>query len=344
MTGGAMQHELAEQPAVLARLIAGWDENQCRIREVLPAQLRGIVFVARGSSDNVAVLGRYAAELGTELPVSLAAPSLRTRYGPRAGLADHLIVALSQSGEVPEIVHAATGLRGAGSRLLAITNDPASALADAADLTLALGAGPERAVPATKTVTAQLVLVLAVAAALAAVCGNGPIVTRRELDRVPAAVGALVLDDGAPRRLAERWRRRNTLQVVGRGLAYGAILEVAIKIRETTGVFAQGISSADLVHGPIAALSSRTPVLAVATGGPADPEPALWQRVRDTGADVATCTPDPRSDLPLAPDLPELLQGVAVIVRGQQLASAWARARGLDPDAPAGLTKVTATV
>jgi glutamine---fructose-6-phosphate transaminase (isomerizing) len=344
MTDGAMHHEIAEQPAVLARLIAAWDEHQGRIREVLPTQLQGVVFVARGSSDNIAVIGRYAAELGTGLSVSLAAPSLRTRYGPRPGLTDHLVVALSQSGRVPEIVQAATALRGARSRLLAITNDPGSALAGAADLALALGAGRERAVPATKTVTAQLVLVLAVAAALAAASGNSPIVTGRELGRIPAAVAALVGDESAPCRLAERWGSQNLLQVVGRGLAHGAILEAAIKVRETAGVFAQGISSADLVHGPIAALSSRTPVLAVATGGPADPEPGLWQRVRDTGADVGTCTPDPRSDLPLAPDLPELLQSIAVIVRGQQLAWAWARARGLDPDAPAGLTKVTATV
>lgn len=342
--GMHMQREMAEQPTVLAGLIARWDEDVERIARVLPDPLRGVAFVGRGSSDNAAMIGRYAVELFAGVPATLAAPSLSTRYEPHLSYEDHLIVALSQSGGTPEIISAGLALRGVGSRLLGITNTTTSDLAGVADLAILLSAGDERAVPATKTVTAEVLAVLAIASAIAVSRERSAPVTAAQLAGLPAAIEMVLADDAPVRALVDRWRDANRLQVVGRGLDYGAVLEVALKIKETTGVFAQGISAADFVHGPIAAVDAAVPVVVIDVGGPNSEELAgVVARLVTLGVDVATIGTAASSTLGIPDDLPEVLSAVAVIVRGQQLALEWARKLGRDPDHPAGLSKMTLT-
>jgi glucosamine--fructose-6-phosphate aminotransferase (isomerizing) len=134
------------------------------------------------------------------------------------------------------------------------------------------------------------------------------------------------------------------LQVLGRGLILGAVLEMALKIKETTGVFTQGMSSADFLHGPLAAVDPDLPVLLVDAGGPNSPDiKALDARLRSLRADLATCTVGIGSDLPLPEGLTEALSCLPITIRGQQLAYEWAVRKGRDPDAPVGLSKVTAT-
>src|SRR4051794_20174180 len=166
MSGRLMRSEMAEQPDVLAKFATRLDDHVERVRALLPAPLAGVTFVARGSSDNAAVYGRYLAELASGRPAALAAPSLQTLYRADVDYSGWLVVALSQSGATPEIVSVTGRLRDAGARTVAIVNDEASPLAATAELVLGLGAGEERAVPATKTVTAELLAVAAVASAL----------------------------------------------------------------------------------------------------------------------------------------------------------------------------------
>jgi glutamine---fructose-6-phosphate transaminase (isomerizing) len=124
--------------------------------------------------------------------------------------------------------------------------------------------------------------------------------------------------------------------VAGRGLAYAAALETALKVKETTGILAEGISTADLLHGPIAAVYAGAPVLLVDGGGPADTDTAeLRALLASRQAQAAS--------LPVPPGLPEAVQVIAAVTRGQQLAYELARARRVNPDAPAHLSKVTAT-
>jgi glucosamine--fructose-6-phosphate aminotransferase (isomerizing) len=333
-----MTMEMAEQPAVLASLAERWEEHRAAVAAVAPRPLAGVVFLARGSSHNAALLGRYVVELASGRPAGLVAPSVHTRYNGLIDYSGYLVVALSQSGETPEIVTTSQRLREAGARVVAITNRAESGLAAAADLTLALGAGEELAVPATKTVTAQMLLVLAVAAAL------GPVgVDSRDLLRLPGAVAEVLADPSPSHMLVNRWIHQRRLLVSARGLLVAASMETALKIKETAGVFAQGMSSADLLHGPIAAVSD-VPILTFVGPGQAGADVgSLIERLRSMGEDVAVCSASPDATLPLPGGLPEPLDVVVATVRGQQLARDWALAAGRDPDAPEGLSKVTAT-
>jgi glucosamine--fructose-6-phosphate aminotransferase (isomerizing) len=193
---------------------------------------------------------------------------------------------------------------------------------DVVDVLLPVDAGPERAVPATKTMTAQMLLL----ATALGVTG---------LDGLPAAVAGILDDDTTPA-IAQQWRDIDRLIVTGRGLAYAAALEIALKIKETTGILAEGFSTADLRHGPIATAFAGAPVLLVDAGGPAADD------TRDLGM---TLTAGKASVVMVGVDegLPEPARAIGAVVRGQQLARALALAKGADPDNPAGLTKVTPT-
>ena len=330
-TGQLMAAEMGEQPAVLARLVERSAADAASVRAIAPTPLAGVMFVARGSSDNAAVFGRYLAELTAGRPAGLAAPSIYTRYRAAVDWRGYLVVALSQSGSTPEILSICQAVRAGGATVIAITNQPDSPLAAAVDLVLVTDAGPERAVPATKTVTAQMLLLTVVAAALggSAEPGTG-------LMEAPGAVAAILADAAPMADLARRWHAIDRLVVTGRGLAYPAALETALKVTEVTGILAEGISTADLRHGPIATVYGGAPVLLVDAGGPAASDIAeLRALLGRRNAAVAS--------LPVPTALPEAVQVIAATVRGQQLAWALAQARGTDPDAPAHLTKITAT-
>jgi glutamine---fructose-6-phosphate transaminase (isomerizing) len=337
--GVVMAAEMAEQPGRLADLLARADEIAGAVREVLPDPLAGAVLIARGSSDHAATTGRYLLELAARRPAASASPSLYTIYGARTDFAGYLVVAISQSGRTPEIVRSLQSARMAGGRTIAVTNDASSPLAAAADLAVCLNAGEERAVPATKTVTAQLTA-LALIAQAAGDVGFGPQVRAR----IPGQVAA-VLDDPAPADRVASWlQNRTRLATVARGLLYGAAAEAALKVEETTTLFAAGYSAADLRHGPIAAASTGLPVLAFTHPGPAaDDMLSLIAELRDRGADVQVAGPVYGSALPWPPDAPEVAAPVLAVVRGQQVAYALARRLGRDPDQPPGLRKVTVT-
>ena len=205
---------------------------------MVPDPLAGVVFVARGSSDNAAVFGRYLVELWAGRPAGLAAPSIYTRYHASVDWRGYLVVALSQSGATPEIVSTCRAMREAGAAVLGITNEPGSPLADTVDLLLLTEAGPERAIPATKTVTTQLAVLVTVATALRAEPADGPALAG--LSGLRGAVAAVLADPAPARRLAGRWQGIDRLVVAGRGLAYAAALETALKVKETTGILAEG--------------------------------------------------------------------------------------------------------
>jgi glucosamine--fructose-6-phosphate aminotransferase (isomerizing) len=339
MSGDRMRAEMLEQPVALRRLADRFDQHVAAIRAVVRRPLAGVVFVARGSSDNAAVYGRYLAELASGRPAGLAAPSLHTLYETRAHYAGFLVVAISQSGATPEIVTVCRRLRNGGARTVAIVNDADSALAGAVDAVLPLDVGEELAVPATKTVTGEMLAVAAVAAAI----GAAPFTTG-ELAAMPDAVESVLADPAPANALAVTWAGAERLFVVGRGLLYAVALEAALKIKEITGVLAEGISAADLRHGPIGVARGDVPVLVLDGGGPAREDlRAVAELARERGAPVALCSDAADADLPLPDGIPEALAAFPATARAQQLALALADARGLDADVPAGLTKVTPT-
>ncbi|MFL6127983.1 MAG: SIS domain-containing protein [Mycobacteriales bacterium] len=343
-SGTWMAAEIREQPAALRRTLAALLPQVPEVA-ALADRTRQVLFVARGSSDAAAHYGRYLCEVGTGRLATPASPSVATLYRRRLDLDGVLAVALSQSGRTGEIVETLGWARDCGATTVAITNDGGSPLAAAAQLALVTEAGVERALPATKTYTAQLAALVVLALGL----GADPAL-RRALPGVPDAVEAALDTADAAAGLAARLSDVDGLVVSGRGFASSTAWELSLKIRETCGIDASGLSYADLLHGPIAVLGSRTPALLVAAAdGPVLPGVlALAERLTAAGAPVygigggpalaAACT----QSLP-GPDLPEALAPLALVVPGQLTAEALSRRLGLNPDAPGGLAKVTQT-
>ncbi|HET9167983.1 MAG TPA: SIS domain-containing protein [Actinospica sp.] len=335
-----MSSEMAEQPQVLGRLAGRFDTIAAQVREIAAhaGPIQGVAFLARGSSDNSALLGRYAVEQQTGLPTSLVAPSIVTVYRQRPELyRGWLLVALSQSGRTPEIVDIAGRYADCGASVVAVTNNPDSDLARAAALHVSLDAGPELAVPATKTVTSQMLAILAVAAGLGDGAGGA------DIARIPEAAARVLADFAPVERLAETIAEHRRLAVVGRGACYPAALETALKLQETLGVMAHGFSSADFRHGPIAVCGPDAPAVLLAGSGPADDDTrALRAELGARAAHVAEFGTGSDADAGW-PSLGTMAECVLATLRGQQLALATAAALGVDPDQPMGLNKVTLT-
>ena len=346
-----MRTEIAEQPEALRRTFEALLPQAGEL-EALGRATRQVLFIARGSSDNAAVYGQYLCSARAGRLASLASPSLATVYRADLDLRGVLAVAVSQSGATEEIVTTLEWARRCGARTVAVTNVAGSPLTESADVPLITQAGQELAVPATKTYTTQLAAMAVLAHGLRrpGTGSEGGGVAVEELLGVPEAVAAMLGVADAAGELAGRLVDVDALVVSGRGFAYSTALELALKLEETCYLTAVGLSYADLLHGPIAVVDRRTPVLLVAAGnGPMLPEmTALARRIAGTGADVHGIGGDPefaaacRSALP-GTSLPEHLAPFALVVPGQLLAEALARARGLDPDAPRGLDKVTQT-
>jgi len=340
-----MASEIAEQPEALARTL----DALRPLRSELAALARGtrlVLFYARGSSDNAAIYGRYLLEVQARRPAAMGAPSVATHYRSDLDLAGVLAVAVSQSGETEEIVETARWARDRGAKVVGVTNAQDAALAQGADITLVTRAGAERAVPATKTYTAQL----AAMAVLGSALGPEDREFENGLARVPDEVATMLQTAPGAESMADRLREVQRLVVSGRGLALGTARELALKLGETCYITTMGLSFADLQHGPIAVLDTATPALLVAAAdGPMLPGMTELARVvagrgstplgigGDQGFQSA-CT----AALP-GPVLPEALAPLALIVPGQLLTEALARRRGLNPDQPRTLSKVTQT-
>lgn len=335
--GARMVAEMNEQPAVLAALGTRLPAVIDQIRSAA-GQVRGVAFLARGSSDHAALLGRYAVELQTGLPTSLVAPSLLTSYGGRPdGFTGWLVVALSQSGRTPEIVDLASRFDAAGATVVAITNDATSPLAEAAAVSIDLAAGIEKAVPATKTVSAQMVATLAVAYAL------NPEGSPQELAGLADDAKSILDDQTAVDEIASRFAHFQRMAVVARGLCYPAAKETALKLQETTGAMAHGFSTADFRHGPIAVCGPHAPAVVFAGSGPADVDSFdLVADLKARGAPVALVGGQVGADVWL-PRRSGASECILATIRGQQLALAICRAQSIDPDAPPGLKKITLT-
>lgn len=329
--GARMATEIAEQPAVLQRLLDHAEPIEAigaRIRAFAP---RFVLLGARGTSDHAALYAKYLTEIELGLPAGLASPSTATVYGARPDLHGGLALAVSQSGGSSDLIDWLTAARAGGALTVAVTNTPDSPLARAAELAVDIQAGPERAVAATKTYTAQLLALHLL------------LVGRAGTEALPAAAERTLARDGAT--AAGRYRYAERVIVTGRGYSYPTAREAALKLMETNYVSAQAFSAADLLHGPLAMIDSGVPVLAVVPPGAAGAALAEpLHRLAEAGADVLRIGDVPGADLPVVADgVPDRLRPVLEILPLQQLARQVAVDRGLDPDRPRGLAKVTST-
>ena len=339
----AMRTEIGQQPAALRATL---DALMPRGGEAaaLARDCRQVLFIARGTSDNAAVYGSYLLQAHAGMLATLASPSIATEYHARMDLSGVLAVALSQSGATEEIVETLDWARDCGARTLAITNGGGSPLTQVADVAFVTAAGAELAVPATKTFTTQLAALAVLAIALGADLDPG--LLRAVPDEIEEMLAAP--PDLAP--MVSELAGASGVVVSGRGHAYAAALELALKLKEACYLHAMGLSWADLLHGPIAVVDAATPAIIVAAdSGPALPGSIeLARRVVAAGARAYAIGGGPglaeASSLAVpGPRLPEWLAPLGLIVPGQLLTEALSRRLGIDPDSPRGLSKVTQT-
>ena len=323
--------EIAEQPEVASRLLAqGADAAMSigeRIREVAP---HGFLIAARGSSDNAALYAKYLFGVRNRALVTMAAPSLFTHYAHPPRLEGQCVIGVSQSGESPDVIAVVEEGRRQGSLTLAITNEADSKLARAAELVLPMHAGPELSVPASKTYTASLLALALISQAM-----NPDPVFESALDAVPQAIARTLERDTELHALVPPLTGPRAV-VLGRGFNFSTAEEVALKLSETSYVLARAWSVADFEHGPIAIVEAGLPVLVIDGGGPvvSDLE-SVTERLAAMGCHVLRLF-----DMS---GLPEALTPIPLAVQGQLLAHQVAVARGMDPDRPRAIRKVTRT-
>jgi glucosamine--fructose-6-phosphate aminotransferase (isomerizing) len=344
-----MAADIAEQPGGFARLLDGphADAIAAVAGEVARRKPRNVVFVARGTSDHAALYGAYLTEIRLGLPVASASPSAITLYGARPDFTDTLVIGVSQSGGSPDLTGVLQVARETGGLTVAVTNNPSSPLAEAAELSVDVAAGHERAVAATKTYTAELLALLLLIEGIRAGDGRLPGSERSALERLPQLAEDALRDTTADE-LAQRYRFASRMVTTGRGYAYPTARETALKLMETSYLPALSFSGADLLHGPLAMTDPDVPVLAVVGDGPGGTSMReVVTRLGERRADVVTIG---ASDIPGAagriavPGVDERYGPLLDILPLQRLALALALARGEDPDAPRGLKKVTATL
>jgi glucosamine--fructose-6-phosphate aminotransferase (isomerizing) len=351
MPGTLMAADIAEQPAILAGLLAARDELEDAARRIAAARPRFVLIAARGTSDHAALYAKYLVEIRRQLPAGLASPSTFTVYGASPDLTDVLFLAISQSGRSPDLVESMTVARACGALTVAVTNSPDSPLALAAEISVDVRAGVERAVAATKTYTAELLALLLLlegdgtARDGTARDGTARDGAARDAGRLAEAAARTLAANGTEQiaGAAARFRYADRIVVSGRGYSYPTAREAALKLMETSYVSAQPFSGADLLHGPLAMIDRSVPVIAVTPPGRsgAAMEPVL-DRLAGVGAEVLQV--GPARGLPVAAaGLPEHVLPIVEIMPLQLLALELAVARGLDPDAPRGLSKVTHT-
>ena len=344
-----MIEEIRQQPAALARTLSGERRHIERFKRLMDQQPpRLIVLVARGTSDNAALFGRYLIEITTGIPVSLAAPSIATLYEAPVNYRDALVVGISQSGESTDTNLVLEQARRGGAVTVGITNEASSRMAQIAEHVFLVRAGKEKSVAATKTYTGQVLMLYLLAYALG---GRGA--TIDDLERLPDSVeGALSIEQEVAE-LADRYRFMRHAVVIGRGLNYANAFEFALKMMETCYVVAERFSSADFQHGPIALVEPDFPVFAFA------PSDVTWPSLGDTlsrlqelrAEVVAIADPSNREVEARATRvirLPKRLKGaltpIPYVVPAQLFAASLANEKGLDPDRPRTIRKVTLTL
>ena len=342
----AMWNEILEQPEALERVltynlaVADGIKGTLRDREI-----DQVVIAARGTSDNAARYAQYVWGARNRLPVGLVAPSLFSVYKRPPVLKNALVVGISQSGQSPDIVAVLSEAKRQKQPTLAITNEPDSPLAATADHVLLLHAGSERAVAATKTYTTELAAI-----ALLSVTLGGGVEDRDALDQIPSHVRHVLEQSEGIAEIARSHAAIDHCAVLGRGYNYATAFEWALKLQEVTYVLAQPFSSADFLHGPVALIEPGYPVLAIDITGPTHSgvRGLLADLIkRDVGLVVVSDAEDTLrlsdAGIRIPHGASEWSSPIPAIVAAQLFTYYLAGAKGLDPDRPRSLSKVTKT-
>ena len=337
-----MFSEISETPEVFSNLINSKAQFQLAAEKIKARDIANVIILARGTSDNAGHYLKFLIEVKLGLPVGLASPSSVSIYGAKVDFKNTLVIALSQSGRSPDLITFASAAREGGALLIAMTNNSDSPLAKAGDIHIDLSAGPEVAVAATKSYSAELLASLLLVDNW---MGNKGEVRSHLVDSSRKCLSNISDLDS----FANSLDARREIVVIGRGYAYANAKELALKIQETSYIPVQGLSSADYQHGPIATLDKNSQVIVLSPSG--IPRVALEDsivRIRKSQPEIIwigsnqLATKDERVILGASLESEEesTIIDAALI---QYLTLSFAVKNGFNPDSPRGLSKVTLT-
>lgn len=341
-----MMDEIEEQPEALQRTFAAERPHAKEFKKFAAAQhFRLIVLVARGTSDNAALFGRYLLEIATGIPVSLCAPSVHTLYEARLDFRQALVIGISQSGAGTDINLVLKNARKQGAFTVAITNEAKSEMAGVAEEVFLVRAGKQRSVAATKTYTGQLMILYLLAFAL------GRQIELESASEIPGRVRETLKLAEKIRAMAQRYRYMRQCAVVARGLNYANAFELSLKLMETCYIVAERFSSADFLHGPIAMIERDFPVILFAPQGKTFAgQRQMIKRLAGLRAETIAITsgdvqlPGLTRAIRVPGKIAEIYSAIPYIVPGQLFAAQLAEVKGLDPDRPRSLQIVTQTL
>ena len=339
--GQVMLREISEIPRMLGDIANAMSSNQSAKNLLRDRNFDSVIILARGTSDNAGHYLKYLLETQLGLPVGLASPSAATMYPTSFKYQNCLLIAISQSGQSTDLLTFAKAAQAGGGYLLSITNDENSPLAKLSDLHLSIFAGPELAVPATKSYVGQLMVSYLLTMAWA---NKSP-----DVDSIINAASSIVDDQSDYKSFAKHLDISKPIYVLGRGFSYPNAKEFALKLQETCLIPVQGMSSSDFLHGPIASLNSEAQVVFIASEHlPKESFGEAPQRVRNvTGKVLWIGNPAVTSNedvlLKTAHTPSELTASISDAVAFQKITHELATSNGLNPDSPEGLSKVTIT-
>lgn len=340
-----LEQEILEQPKIIDHLIQKEQDHIAAIVEKIKGKFNYILIAARGTSDNAARYAQYLFQIHNEIPVALATPSVFSLYEKRPNLEGALVLAISQSGMSPDILAVLKEGKSQGRPTLAVTNNPESPLAEIADNVIHLRAGIEKAVAATKTYTSSLVAMALLSLNL------GQDRSMLEILKKVPNWSRMTLDT-ALSQTKEMEKYHNLVHgvVIGRGFNYCTAFEIALKIKELTGITTVPYSSADFLHGPVASVHEGYPALVIAHHGKVFQDiKQVLERVNSLGADTLLISDDNELcsqkgfSIQTPAGIPEWISPVINVIPGQVLGWQIAEYKGMDPDHPRGLKKVTKT-
>ena len=340
--GEIMRSEIAEIPAVFQKLSDQIPAITKQIQALSLNNIDSVILVARGTSDNAALFLKYLIETKIGIPCGLASPSVVTIYKSKLKFTNCLVIGLSQSGQSPDIVTYTKAAKAGGAKSISLTNDPESPLAKATDLHLYLEAGAEKAVAATKSYSAELLLSYILVSAWAKESIN--------LDKLITATKASVNNLPHVQSVVENFEHKDGITTMGRGFAYANAQECALKIQETLKIPVSSFSSADYLHGPISSLTENSRVIFTAPNGVAvDSMQTTVNRIREITKHIywignGFVSSPGEVSIGGATGLSEPESVIADSVVLQQFAMSLAVKNKLNPDAPVGLLKVTQTI
>ena len=338
-----MYEEISETPDVFSRLINSEAQFQQAAEKIKARNITNVIILARGTSDNAGHYLKFLIEVKLGLPVGLASPSSVSIYGAKVDFKDTLVIALSQSGRSPDLITFASAAKEGKALLITMTNNSDSPLANVGDLHIDLSAGPEIAVAATKSYSAELLASLLLVDSWIGIMSAG---RSHLVDSSRECIANL----GEVDSFANSLDAKREIVVIGRGYAYANAKELALKIQETSYIPVQGMSSADYQHGPIATLNSDSQVIVLSPSGM--PKKALEDsmvRIRQSEPEIIWLG---SNELALtkervikgsnqAKEEESTIIDAALI---QYLTLGFAVKNGFNPDSPAGLSKVTKTL